>query len=150
VKLKLEEIYSDKLSLHTLNTDEDMEEIFLNKIYSQLKALNIKGFNTYATTTSFQGLFSKKVEILVVEFKKSKIKSLYTLFLVQNNGAVFTFRMYKCLHPAYVEKVTEKPTAQRAELLKNLFTTFEDRHDFSMFDTLMDKMFDSALKSVAK
>ena len=150
MKLTLEEIYFDKLSLkssHTYTLDE-IEERFLNTIYSHLQAMKIKSLDIYATSTNFQGFFSKKTELLVVEFKKSKIKNLYAVFLVQNHGVMFSFRLYKCIHTAYVKRVIEKPSAQRSELIKNLFQNFEERHDFSMFDTLMDQVFENALSSL--
>ncbi len=150
MKLTLDEIYADKLHVACLtkSDDIDMEELFLNKLYSQLQALKFKNLNVYATTTSYQGFFSKKIELLIVEFKKSRVKNLHAAFMVENSGGIYSFRMYKNIDSAYAKKVIEKPVAQRSDLLKNMFSSFEARHDFSMFDMLMDQHFDKALKSI--
>jgi len=148
MKLKFENIYADTLSLQIINTlgEEEVEKLFLNRIYNKMQGLKLQGFDTYVENMNFSGFFSSKTQVLTVEFKKSKLKKLSACFFIQANGHSYSFRMYKGIDKKYFEGLTEKPLAQRLEFIKNRMHDFEERNDFSSFDALLDMLFTQALK----
>ncbi|MDF1880001.1 hypothetical protein JHD50_01585 [Sulfurimonas sp. MAG313] len=150
MKLKFENIYADKLSLHTIEskTEEEVEKIFLNRVYNKIHSLKLKGFDTYVENMSFSGFFSGKTQVLTVEFKKSKLKKASACFFIEVNGAAYIFRLYKGMDKKYFEGLTEKPLSQRLEFIKNRMGDFEERNNFSSFDALMDMLFIEAVKNL--
>ena len=150
MKLKFDNIYADKLSLHTLSksTDEEVEKLFLNRVYNKIQSLNIQGLDTYVENMNFAGFFASKTQVLTVEFKKSKLKNISACFFIQTNGKLLSLRMYKSLDKKYFEGLNEKPLVQRLEFIKNRMSDFEERHDFTSFDSLMDMLFTQAIKDL--
>lgn len=150
MKLKYENIYADKLSLHiiTSKTAEEVEKLFLNRIYNKIQNLKLEGFDEYVENMNFSGFFSSKTQVLTVEFKKSKLKKTSACFFVQANGNTYSFRLYKGIDKGYFKGLDEKPLAQRLEFIKNRLSDFEDRNDFTSFDALMDILFTEALKEL--
>lgn len=147
MKLKYEQIYSDKLSLHTITSmgEEDVEKLFLNRVYNKIHTLKLQGLEVYLENMNFAGFFSDKTQVLTVEFKKSKLKKATACFFIQSNGEVFSFRLYKGVHKDYLEGLNEKPQVQRLDLIKSRMSDFELRHDFTNFDALMDMLFTASL-----
>ena len=150
MKLKFENIYADKLSLHTISSmgEEEVEKLFLNRVYNKIQSLKLQGLDVYVENMNFAGFFSDKTQVLTVEFKKSKLKKASACFFIQSNGHAFSFRLYKGINRDYFEGLDEKPLAQRLEFIKNRMSDFESRHDFTNFDTLMDMLFTDALKEL--
>lgn len=150
MKLKFENIYADKLSLQTINSvsEEDLEKIYLNRVYNKIQSLKLQGLDTYVESMNFSGFFSVKTQVLTVEFKKSKLKKLSACFFIQANGNVFTLRLYKGIDKKYFDGLNEKPLAQRLELIKNRMSDFEERNDFTSFDALMDMLFTQAINEL--
>jgi len=150
MKLKYEHIYEDKLSLHTISTksSDEVEKLFLNRIYSKIQKLELKGLDTYVEGMNFSGFFSSKSQVLTVEFKKSKLKKLTACFFIQANGKAISFRLYKSIEKSHFEGLLEKPIVQRLEFIKNRMNDFESRHDFSSFDAMMNMLFTEAIKDL--
>ncbi len=148
MNLKYENIYADKMHLQIINTKStsQIEELYLNAIYNKIESLSLEGYAIYVEKENFGGFFSTKTQVLSVEFKKSKIKQLTACFFIQANGASVSFRLYKAMHKGYFKDLLEKPQAQRIEFVKNRFSSFEERDEFSSFDALMDKLFDEGIK----
>lgn len=149
--LKYENVYADKFSLKIIKESDEAQitKLYLNKIYNRLENLNLQGFDIYVEKESFSGFFSTKTQILTVEFKKSRIKRLNACFFIQNNGNSFSFRLYKGMDRAYFKDLLEKPQAQRLEFIKTRLRSFEEREEFTSFDTLMDMMFDQAVSELS-
>jgi len=148
MKLKFENIYADKLSLHTITSasEEEVEKLFLNRVYNKINSLKLQGLDVYVENMNFSGFFSAKTQVLTVEFKKSKLKKCSACFFIQTNGNAFSFRLYKGINKDYFEGLNEKPLVQRLEFIKNRMSDFEERHDFTSFDALMDMLFTEAIK----
>ncbi len=150
MKLKYENVYADKLSLHiiTSKTAQDVEKLFLNRVYNKIQNLKLEGFDEYVENMNFLGFFSSKTQVLTVEFKKSKLKKTSACFFVQGNGNAYSFRLYKGIDRGYFKDLEEKPLAQRLELIKNRLSDFDERNDFTSFDALMDMLFSEVLKEL--
>jgi len=150
MKLKFENIYADKLHLQNINSsnEEEVEKIYLNRVYNKIQGLKLEGFDTYVENMNFSGFFSSKTQVLTVEFKKSKLKKLSACFFVQANGNAYALRLYKGIDKKYFEGLNEKPLVQRLEFIKNRMGDFEERNDFSSFDALMDMLFSEGIKEL--
>lgn len=150
MKLKFENIYADKLSLHTISSasEEELEKVYLNRVYNKIQTLKLQGLDTYVENMNFSGFFSAKTQVLTVEFKKSKLKKLSACFFIQANGSAYTFRLYKGIDKKYFDGLNEKPLVQRLEFIKNRMSDFEERNDFSSFDAIMDLLFTEAIKDL--
>ncbi len=148
MNLKYENIYADKMSLQIINAKSasQVEELFLNAIYNEIESVRLEGYAIYVEKENFGGFFSTKTQVLSVEFKKSKIKQLSACFFIQTNGSSISFRLYKAIHKSYFKGLTEKPQTQRLEFIKSRLISFEERDEFTSFDTLMDKLFDEGIK----
>ncbi|PHR57795.1 MAG: hypothetical protein COA44_04770 [Arcobacter sp.] len=150
MKLKYENIYADKLSLHTITSvdEEAVEKIFLNRVYNKIQGLKLQGLDTYVENMSFSGFFSTRTQVLTVEFKKSKLKKFSACFFIQANGKSYSLRLYKGIDKKYFDGLNEKPLLQRLELIKNRMGDFEERNDFTSFDALLDMLFTEAIKEL--
>ena len=150
MKLKYDNTYADKLHYHTITTktEEEVEKLFLNRVYGKIQTLDLKGFDTYVESMNFSGFFSAKTQVLTVEFKKSKLKKLSACFFIQSNGQAYSFRLYKGIDKTYFDGLNEKPLVQRLEFIKNRMSDFEERNDFTSFDALMDMLFNEAIKEL--
>lgn len=150
MKLKFENIYADTLRLQTITSinEEEVEKLFLNRVYNKIQSLKIQGLDTYVENMNFSGFFSSKTQVLTVEFKKTKLKKLSACFFIQSSGNVFSLRLYKGIDKKYFDGLNEKPLAQRLEFIKNRMSDFEERNDFTSFDEMMNMLFSEATKDL--
>ena len=150
MNIKIDEIYADKLHQQEIKSQSfnELENLYLKRIYSYVEAMKLKGFHVYADSINLGGLFSKKNQILVIEFKKSKVKGLTAYYYLQDNGFSMNFRLYKCINKSYINDLNEKPQAQRLEFIKNRLKSLDERDDFTMFDSLIDQLFVKAIKNL--
>ena len=152
MNLKYENIYADKMHLQIINTKSasQVEELYLNAIYNKIESARLEGYAVYLEKENFGGFFSAKVQVLTVEFKKSKLKHLCASFFIQANGASISFRLYKSVNKAYFKGLAEKPQAQRIEFIKNRLGSFEERDEFTSFDAMMDMLFNEGVKEFSR
>ena len=149
-KLQIDAIYSDamEIMLSSERSFNQLQERFLHSIYTEVTSLAIKGLEAYAISESFGGFISKKEEILIITYKKGKVKGLYGAFLAQSQGTSTTFRLYKCIDPALAQLANAKPQAQRIETIKLQLESFAARHEFTFLDALLERLYTNGLKRV--